>query len=188
MVGDLVALSRLQSPSVQVRREDASLRDLVSGVIEQARPVADRQGVRLTGEATQSAPVRVDANEVARAVTNLVANAIRHTRPAGLVQVDVREDDGWAVVQVTDECGGIPAANLPHVFQPGWRGSEGRGPGDGAGAGLGLAITQGVAEGHSGSVSVRNEGDGCVFELRLPSARPGAREDVREQASQQATS
>ena len=170
MVGDLVALSRLQGLGGRQSREVASLRDLVSGVLEQATPVADRTGVRLTGEASQSAPVRVDAKEVARAVANLVANAIRHTPAGGGVSVEVHEADGWASVRVTDECGGIPPAHLPHVFEPGWRGSESRGPADGAGAGLGLAIARAVAEAHLGTVTVQNVGAGCVFELRLPSA------------------
>lgn len=169
MVDDLIALSRLQSPGGRLRREDVSLRDLVSGVLEQARPVADRSGVRLTGEAEQSAPVSADAREVSRAVSNLVANGIRHTPSGGEVAVTVSEAEGWASVQVADGCGGIPVDHLPHLFEPGWRGSEDRGPGDGAGAGLGLAIARGVAEAHGGTATARNAGPGCVFELRLPS-------------------
>ncbi len=168
MVGDLLALSRLQSPAGLMRRDGVSLRDLVSEVVEQTRPVAERRGVTLTGDATESALVRVDAREVARAVTNLVANAVRHTPSGGQVRIVVTSSDGWARVQVADECGGIPPDHLSHLFEPGWRASEGRGPAEGAGAGLGLAIAKGVADAHQGAVTVENVGPGCVFELRLP--------------------
>lgn len=170
MVGDLIALSRLRGPGAAAVREDVSLRDLVSGVLEQAGPVAERAGVRLTGDAQRSAHVRVDPREVARAVTNLVANAIRHTPAGGTVQVGVAEADGWAVARVADECGGIPTGDLGHLFEPGWRGDDARSPGAGAGAGLGLAIAKGVAEAHGGSVEVVNADGGCVFTLRIPSA------------------
>jgi len=176
MIGDLLALSRLQGPGGGAVREEASMRDLVSGVLELAGPVADRAGVRLDGEAHQSVPVTVDSGQVARAVTNLVVNAIRHTPAGGEVRVGVREADGSAVVDVADECGGIPESHLPHVFEPGWRGREARSPGDGAGAGLGLAIARGVAEVHGGNVTVRNDSGGCVFTLRLPlTPRPADR-------------
>lgn len=170
MVGDLVALSRLQSPAGRLRTEVVSLSDLVSDVLEEATPVADRAGVRLTGEALQAALVRVEAKEVSRAVSNLVANAIRHTPAGGRIDVTIGDTGGWASVRVADECGGIPTENLPHVFEPGWRGSQARSPADGGGAGLGLAIAHAVAEAHGGTVTVRNVGAGCEFELRLPSA------------------
>ena len=76
--------------------------------------------------------------------------------------------DGRAVVAVADGCGGIPAADLPHVFETGWRGTAARQPD--AGAGLGLAIVRGVADAHRGSATVRNAPGGCVFELSLPLA------------------
>ncbi len=170
MVGDLIALSRLQGSGAAAVRHDVSLRDLVSGVLEQAGPVAAKREVALAGEASVSAHVRVDPREMSRAVTNLVANAVRHTPAGGEVRVTVDESEGTASVSVADACGGIPDAHLPHVFEPGWRGTDARTPGEGAGAGLGLAIAKGVAEAHGGTVAVANTDGGCVFTLRVPSA------------------
>lgn len=73
-------------------------------------------------------------------------------------------------MEVADGCGGIPDEDVPHLFEPGWRGDEARTPVGGAGAGLGLAIARGVAEAHGGSVTVRNVDGGCAFTLTLPSA------------------
>ena len=79
--------------------------------------------------------------------------------------------DPELLLSVTDGCGGIPAADLPHVFDVAWRGTAARTPardGRDAGAGLGLAIVRGIVEAHHGTVAVRNVDGGCTFEVRLP--------------------
>jgi signal transduction histidine kinase len=72
------------------------------------------------------------------------------------------------VLTVADTCGGIPEADLPHVFDLAWRGTDARSPAPDSGAGLGLAIVRGVVEAHRGSVRVLNTWEGCCFEVRLP--------------------
>jgi len=84
------------------------------------------------------------------------------------VYVEARPQDGDALLAVADGCGGIPDADLPHVFDLAWRGTAARSPAPDSGAGLGLAIVRGVAEAHHGSVRVMNTGAGCCFEMRLP--------------------
>lgn len=174
MVDDLLALSRLQSPSLELRREPVAMADLVSDAIIAGQPLADAGEVRLSGAVEEQVSAEVDAREVSRAVGNLVVNAIRHTPRGGQVRVLVGGRDGLAVVSVEDGCGGIPADALPRVFEAGWRGTQARTPGAGGGAGLGLSIVRGVAEAHGGSASVANHGSGCRFELRLPATSPGA--------------
>jgi signal transduction histidine kinase len=74
------------------------------------------------------------------------------------------------VVAVQDGCGGIPEEFLPRLFEPAFRGTAARTPRGSEGAGLGLAIVRGIVEAHGGSVSVRNDGGGCRFEVSLPGA------------------
>jgi signal transduction histidine kinase len=115
--------------------------------------------------------VHGDADELTRAVTNLVGNAIRHTEPGGTVKLAVdREADGRVRLAVTDGCGGIPDDDLERVFDIGWRGDEQRTPANGSssGGGLGLAIARGVVESHEGSIAVNNVDGGCAFEIELP--------------------
>ena len=109
--------------------------------------------------------MRADGRELSRALTNLVVNALRHTPPDGAVSVSARRDGTAVVIEVVDQCGGIPAAHLDRMFEPGWSGSEARSPGEGAG--LGLAVVSGVMAAHGGEVSVHNTDDGCSFELSL---------------------
>lgn len=166
MVDDLLTLSRLQAPSIVLERNDADVGDLVSDTVATMRPIADAADVALTGSAPTGLRATVAAPELRRAIVNLIANGIRHTPPGGTVDATVAVADGRAVVAVSDGCGGIPEADLPHVFETGWRGNAARRPD--AGAGLGLAIVRGVADAHRGSASVRNAQGGCVFELSLP--------------------
>ena len=85
--------------------------------------------------------------------------------------VEARPDHDAALLTVADGCGGIPEADLPHVFDLAWRGTDARSPAPDGGAGLGLAIVRGIVEAHRGSVRVLNTRDGCRFEMRLPVSR-----------------
>ena len=168
MVDDLFELSRIQSGALRLSPDEIALGDLVSDVLASTEALAREHGVRLDGRATGQLAVRADPRELSRALTNLLANAIRHTPPGGCVHVEARPEDGGALLAVADGCGGIPEGDLPYVFDLAWRGTDARSPAPDSGAGLGLAIVRGVAEAHQGSVRVLNIGDGCCFEMRLP--------------------
>jgi len=171
MVDDLFELSRIQSGTLQLSPDQIALDDLVSDVLASTEALAREHGVRLDGMASGQLTVRADPRELSRALTNLLANAIRHTPPGGCVHVEARPEEGDALLAVADGCGGIPEADLPRVFDLAWRGTDARSPAPDSGAGLGLAIVRGVAEAHQGSVRVLNTEDGCCFEIRLPACR-----------------
>jgi signal transduction histidine kinase len=178
MVEDLFDLSRIQAGVVSRDLESISLDDLVSDCLAALEPLAAAQGVRLTGSVDGTAAVTGNGPELNRALTNLVANAIRHTRAEGNVDVRVgisADPASLAEVVVSDECGGIPEAHLHRVFDVGFRGEAARtphSPGSTGGAGLGLAITRGIVEAHSGTVDVENRPGGCRFRVRLPVSAP----------------
>jgi signal transduction histidine kinase len=171
LVEDLFELSRVTSGGARRPRRLVSLSELAMDVVAEARDHADSQGVCVLLElevAQDRLPVLGDSDELARAMSNLVANAVRHTTSGGTVRVvGDRGEDGHVRMSVIDGCGGIPHAEIPHVFDTGWRGSGGKAL-DGTGAGLGLAIARGVVESHSGRIGVSNVDGGCRFELDLP--------------------
>jgi signal transduction histidine kinase len=168
MVDDLFELSRIQSGTLQLSADRIVLDDLVSDAIASTEALARARGVLLDGGAARQLAVRGDPRELSRALTNLLANAIRHTPPGGGVYVEARREGADALLMVADGCGGIPEADLPHVFDLAWRGTAARSPRPDSGAGLGLAIVRGVMDAHGGSARVVNAGPGCRFELRLP--------------------
>ena len=168
MVDDLFEMSRIHAGALRLSLARVPLHDLVDEAVIGADPLARARGVMLSADVRTPLAVRVDPKELSRALTNLVANAIRHTPSDGSVHVEATERDGCAVLAVTDACGGIADDDLERVFEVAWRGTPARTPEPLAGAGLGLAIVRGIVEAHSGEVDVRNVVGGCRFEVRLP--------------------
>ncbi|GAA1527906.1 HAMP domain-containing sensor histidine kinase [Actinomadura kijaniata] len=166
MVDDLFELSRIHAGALRLSRRRVGLADLVAEAVAGTEPLARAKGIRLSGGVRAGAPLEVDANELGRALRNLVVNAIRHTPSDGAIEVSGEVVDGEARVTVADACGGIPEPDLPRVFDVAFRGETARTPG--GGAGLGLAITRGIVEAHRGAVEVANAGPGCRFTVRLP--------------------
>jgi signal transduction histidine kinase len=173
LVDDLFELSRLSAAPPPRHRSAVRLRELAEDVAGENGEHARSSGVRLavsTPTDDDRLAVQGDPDELTRAVTNLVGNAIRHTAPGGTVTLAVdREPDGRVRLAVTDGCGGIPADDLERVFDVGWRGDEQRTPADGGG-GLGLAIARGVVESHDGQIAVSNVDGGCAFQIDLPAS------------------
>lgn len=175
LVDDLFELSRLSAAPLPTRRSAVSLRELAEDVAGENNEHARASGVCLklsTPSGDDRLAVQGDPDELTRAVTNLVGNAIRHTTPGGTVTLAVdRETDGRVRLAVTDACGGIPADDLERVFDIGWRGDEQRTPAvaeRSSGGGLGLAIARGVVESHDGNIGVTNVDGGCAFQIDLP--------------------
>jgi len=166
MVDDLLALSRLQAGALQLHLDLIDIRDVLSDTMASAEPLARARSVRLSGDAPPHLQVHGDSRELGRAVTNLLTNAMRHTPPDGVVTATASSTDDTVSITVTDECGGIPEADLGRLFEPGWRGSEARTPGEGSG--LGLAVVHEVMAAHHGSVNVVNTDVGCAFTLTIP--------------------
>lgn len=170
MVDDLFELSRINAGALRLQLERVALGDLVSDAIAAADPLARAKGVRLRGEVSGTPAVAVSVPEVSRALQNLLHNAIRHTPGDGYIHVDSGKAGAFGYVAVHDSCGGIPPADLTRVFEASFRGEAARTPTDDGGGGLGLAIARGIVEAHRGDISVRNEGAGCRFVIRLPLA------------------
>jgi signal transduction histidine kinase len=171
MVEDLFDLSRIQAGEASQNTERIEVEGLVCDCVSALGPLAAANDVQLTGAVGTPVAVIGNGRELNRALTNLTANAIRHTAARGSVTVRADVRDGLAEVMVSDECGGIPAGHLDRVFDVGFRGETARTPRDDlqpAGAGLGLAITRGIVEAHGGTVDVVNTDVGCRFRVRLP--------------------
>jgi len=176
LVNDLFELSRIQAGSISLHYESVPLDELVADAISGASVAAAVKGIEVRTQMRTSAPAVVELStpEMARVVRNLLDNAIRHTPDGGAIVIDVGIDDvapaeTSAVVSVLDGCGGIPEVDLDRVFDMAFRGDTARTPGEGGG--LGLAVARGLVEAHHGAISVRNEGPGCRFVVRLPVRR-----------------
>ncbi len=123
MVDDLFELSRINSGSLELAVERVSLYDVVSDTVAELGPVAQARKVELRGEtAHDDLVVQGDPRELSRVVGNLVMNAIQQSLPGGRIVISAHRDSGnLAVLSVEDTAGGIPEADLPRVFDAGWR-------------------------------------------------------------------
>ena len=178
LVEDLFELSRVQGARPTRPSTLVSLSELIVDVSSESSALARSRGVILDVRVPDDDRLAVtgSADDLARAVSNLVANAVRHTGTDQVVRLHGhRADDGHIRVEVSDGCGGIPEESLGRVFDAGWRGNGAR-TGDG-GAGLGLAIARGVVESHAGRIDVANIDGGCRFAVELPVPDPLPRGD-----------
>ncbi len=149
-------------------RGPVCLAGLASSVVERHRGAGAERGVALSLRVRAVQPtVTAAAEDLRRALDNLVQNALRHC--AWQVRVTVGRRDGWAYARVADDGPGVPQSDRERIFRPGERGSAPRGPG----RGLGLAIARELAEAHGGRLTLDSVGSGAAFRLALPLREAG---------------
>ncbi|MFL6185586.1 MAG: sensor histidine kinase [Actinomycetes bacterium] len=168
---DLLDLSRVERGTLDV--EPVDLVGLAKEVVGGYEDLATERRVRLRSE-LQQVSMRGDRAQLGLLLSNLLDNALRHTPAKGTVCVRLDAAESRALLQVADTGEGIPASELPRVFERFYRVDKARARQTG-GTGLGLAIVRHVAEAHGGTVRVDSElGRGSTFTVALPVAGPPA--------------
>jgi len=163
LVRDLLDLARMQRAEFAVRREPVDLAEVAREAVRRHAATAQDFGVELTADGEESW-VEADQDRVLQVTSNLVENALRETPAGGRVTVSARP----GLLAVADTGPGIAPEDIPHAFERFYlydKLSRDR-P---VGSGLGLAIVKQLALAMRGDVSVRSDGGGTTFELRLPS-------------------
>lgn len=169
IVGELLLLARADAGERPVKREVLYLDDAAAGAVEAARTLAEHKRVSLEVGTFEEARITGDRALVRELLLIVLDNAIKFTPPGGRVRLDVSVQDGRAALLVTDTGIGIPADQLPHVFERFYRGDAARSQAEGAG--LGLAIARWIAEVHGARIDIASEpGVGTRVTLGLPLA------------------
>lgn len=169
LVQKLLLLARVE----QAREEQAAaaktdLSECVREVADQMEPLAAVRGVKLVVDIHRGAMARIASDDCATLATNLVVNALQHTPAGGTVTLQVQSSGGMTGIRVEDNGEGIPAADLPRIFDRFYRGDPSRSRNTG-GAGLGLAICKALAEAADGQIKITSEvGRGTAAEVMLP--------------------
>ena len=169
LVGTLLDMTNLKSVP---RTDQVTLEELVDEVFCDLDPVAEKAGISIhfNDSANQDSHTDVTGSYVLlyRAVYNLVENAIKYNRPHGSVSVSVKQENGQAMVLVTDTGIGISPENQKKIFDPFFRVDKSRSRAMG-GAGLGLALVDSIAKEHGGTVNVLESSEaGSTIALMLP--------------------
>ncbi len=168
LVEDLTALARAEAPGDRARIP-VHLNRLVADAAVTLQPRFEAEGVNLeTDLPAEEIVIQGDADHLRQALDNLFDNALRHTPNGGTVRIQLQTDGNWVRLTVADNGEGIPAQDLPHIFERFYRSDRSRARSTG-GAGIGLTIVKHIVERYGGSVEVESSlGDGSAFTLVLP--------------------
>lgn len=175
LVEQLLGIARAESGRLTLQARRGDLGDFLRRTIRRFQPAAARKGIRLDLETPPEAvPVWFDPDHMEKIVSNLVGNALKFTPQGGRVEVELEvepEGDGSVVLEVSDDGPGIPADELPRIFDRFHRAGGGTSQAQ-PGAGIGLALTRELVRLHHGEVGVESRpGQGSRFRVRLPRGR-----------------
>ena len=174
IVRALLLLSQAESGQVVLQKTTFDLGDVAEDIVDQFQIPAEEKHVRLTARVEPGIAILADRTQIERLFSNLLSNAVKYTPAGGTVQVRVRRDEknNWARIEIEDTGVGIPAENLPHIFDRFYRV---RNPETNLiqGLGLGLSFVAWIVKAHGGQVEVTSAvGAGTRFTIRLPAEAP----------------
>jgi two-component system sensor histidine kinase VicK len=169
LINDLLDLSRLESGEVEAHKVPLSLGRLIRTVAAQLEVQAREKRVMVHVDVSPGLPVLMaNSSLMTSLVKNLLSNAIKFSHEGGEVRVEVWEDEASMVLRVSDEGIGIPAEDLPNLFEKFYRSWSAEAAGI-RGTGLGLVLSKQAAEAHGGTIDVESEeGVGTRFTVQLP--------------------
>ncbi len=169
IVSDLLVLSRLDNKRTQWSITSFDPRAALSHICDVMRVDADAHSHRLTFKAPSSLPeISADKERIEQVVINIISNAIKYTPDGGEITVSAGKTRDGIEIHVRDTGVGIPADDLPHIFERFYRVEKAR-TSETGGTGLGLAIAKEIVEAHGGEIAIESEqGVGSVVIIRLP--------------------
>jgi signal transduction histidine kinase len=166
MLNTLMDISEAESGAMPLRREPVPLAEIVNRAADLYREVADAKGIHLTVRTNADAVVGGDRVRLEQVAANLLDNAVKYTPAGGKIVVEIVREGDRAGFSVGDTGAGIPAVDLPRIWDRLFRGDSSRSE---RGLGLGLSLVKAVVEAHHGSVDVTSEpGRGSTFTVSLP--------------------
>ncbi|MDQ6688112.1 MAG: ATP-binding protein [Actinomycetota bacterium] len=172
LVQQIIELSRLQGDDPLEQPVPVGVDKIISRAIDESLTDADAKGITLIQNGERDLVLLGNAEQVAVAVSNLVANAVAYSPVGSSVLVSAKSEDSTADISVTDRGIGIPAKEIDRIFERFYRVDPARHRSTG-GTGLGLSIVKHVAASHGGDVRVWSvEGQGSTFTLTLPRRHP----------------
>ncbi|CAN7145246.1 PAS domain-containing protein [Massilia sp. LjRoot122] len=183
LIDDLLDIARISGGKLELKKEHADLRTVLSSAVETSLPLIEAARHELSIEVPDAAvPAEVDVTRIAQVVANLLNNAAKYTPAGGRIGLSMRVEGEEALIAVSDNGIGIPQEALSAVFemfsQVGHHLARAQG-----GLGIGLSLVRRLVDMHGGTVSASSAGpgSGSVFTVRLPlvHARPAPAPDVR---------
>ncbi len=169
LVDDLQELSLAEAGELKLNCRTGDIAELIKQAVTVARGQAVAKGVSVSIDLPDKLPpVNIDSHRISQVLRNLLENAVAHTAKGGSITVAVKQQGNWVEVSVTDTGEGIPAEDLPNIFERFYRVDKSRARATG-GSGLGLTIAKRLVEAHGGKIEVQSEpGKGSCFSFTIP--------------------
>lgn len=186
LIEDLFRYTKYSSEEVKLHREKIDFVRFMDQMVEEFYP--SFKAAELNYEFStdvQEAYIMADGNMLARAVGNLVGNAIKYGKDGKIIKISLKQEEEYVVMSVLNYGAIIPKEALTHIFERFYRVENSRSVETG-GSGLGLAIAKQIIEMHRGWIDVRSDYDGTVFEVKLKLYKEGS-EDSYEVEGQDET-
>jgi signal transduction histidine kinase len=160
-------LTQAEAAPLQRRPETIDLRDLAAEIADGVEGLARQRGVTVSVEGSPAWTV-ADRGQLARAIRNVVTNAIQHSPRSDSVTIAVAAESDGAVVRVRDAGPGVDPADLPFIFERFYRADRSRG-GTRPGSGIGLTVARELIRANGGTIEVEATGPGATtFRVQLP--------------------
>ncbi len=169
LVDDLQELSLAEAGELRLIRQVTDIADLINQAVTAIQAKAMLKGVSVSSELPDRLPlVNIDTHRISQVLRNLLENAMTHTATGGAITVSAVPQHKWVEVSVIDTGEGIPAKELPFIFERFYRVDKSRTRATG-GSGLGLTIAKRLVEAHGGEIKVQSEvGKGSRFSFTVP--------------------
>jgi two-component system sensor histidine kinase KdpD len=166
VVGNLLALSRLEADAWRPQYEPTPPAELIGAVLDSLGP--EENGRIQVGLDSAPAELWLDPAQMVQVLHNLLENALKYSPPEKSVELNVVQDEGEAILEILDRGPGLPKGEEQRVFESFYRASELRESAT-PGIGIGLAVCRGLVEAHHGQLTASNRpGGGAIFRVRLP--------------------
>jgi two-component system, OmpR family, phosphate regulon sensor histidine kinase PhoR len=167
MANELLELSKIESGRFSLSLTPVAAGDLLNSVAQRMQVQAERAHLTLRVECANELPrVQGDSQRLEQVLVNLIHNAVKFTRPSGEVTLSAESIDDDVRFAVRDSGVGIPAEEVPRIFERFYRVDKSR---SGSGTGLGLSIAKHIVEAHQGKIWAESiEGQGSTFYFTIP--------------------
>jgi signal transduction histidine kinase len=163
LIDDLRMLALAESGALQLKKEPTDPLLLIRETVGAFQSQADAKGVTLTVIGADISPLSIDPARIRQVLANLIANALRYSPAGSAIVVTCQQTGNLVCIEVHDSGPGIPAEDLPHIFERFYKSA------DSGGTGLGLAIVRHIVNAHGGFIRAESApGQGTTIRVELP--------------------
>jgi signal transduction histidine kinase len=167
MTSSFLDLARLESGRVQFHKSRFAIKLLLEECVGVMQSKADEHKIKIELLVSEKIELEADRDKFKQVFLNLLSNAIKYNHPEGSVTINASTIENEIVITVSDTGFGIPAKDLPHMFEKFYRVKDTEGAI--SGTGLGLSIVKQIVQGHGGTIDVASKsGEWTTFTIRLP--------------------